>query len=67
MVRTGQDHTYQYFKAVHRAEQELYQVKTDLLGSFQLHNIKTALTACELLHRNGWNLPREKCWRALRL
>lgn len=65
MVRTGQDHTFQYFKAVHRADQEIYDVKTDLLGSFQLHNVKTALTACELLNRNGWNLPRQQVLESL--
>lgn len=65
MVRTGQDHAFQYFKAVHKADQEIYKVKTDLLGSYQLHNVKTALTACELLYRNGWNLPREKVLESL--
>lgn len=65
MVRTGQDHTFQYFKAVHRTDREIYHVKTDLLGSFQLHNVKTALTACELLNRNGWNLPREQVLESL--
>lgn len=65
MVRTGQDHTYQYFKAVHKGDQAIYDVKTDLLGSYQLHNVKTALTACELLNRNGWNLPRERVLESL--
>jgi dihydrofolate synthase/folylpolyglutamate synthase len=65
MVRTGQDHVFQYFKAVHKGDQEIYNVKTDLLGSYQLHNVKTALTACELLNRSGWNLPREKVLESL--
>lgn len=67
MVRNGQDHAYQYFKAVHKGDQVIYDVKTDLLGSYQLHNVKTALTACELLNRNGWNLPRERVLESLAL
>jgi len=65
MVRTGYDSDYQYFKAIHKGEQRMYDLKTDLLGSFQSHNIKTALTACELLAQAGWSLPREMVMQSL--
>jgi dihydrofolate synthase/folylpolyglutamate synthase len=58
MVRTGQDKDYQYFKLIHKGEQSIYNIKTDLLGNYQAHNIKTALAACELLIQQGWGLTR---------
>lgn len=58
MVSIKQEGGYQYYKAMHRGEQELYDLKTDLLGSFQAHNIKTVLTACQLLEQSGWQLSR---------
>lgn len=58
MVRVKQDAGFQYYKAIHKGEQKIYSFKTDLLGSFQAHNIKTALTACEVLEQLGWKLSR---------
>lgn len=58
MVKTGQDGRYQYYKAIHKGAQQLYDLKTDLLGNFQSHNIKTALTACAVLNQQGWNIPQ---------
>lgn len=49
MVRVKQDVYYQYFKAVNRAKREMYDLKCDLLGSYQKHNIKTVLAAAEIL------------------
>lgn len=49
LVRIKQDHLYQYFKAVHRARREMYDLHSDLAGSYQQHNIKTALTAIDVL------------------
>lgn len=60
LVRTGQDASFQYFKAVHKGEQKMFDLKTDLLGSYQTHNIKTVLAACDLLNQQGWDLPRAK-------
>jgi dihydrofolate synthase/folylpolyglutamate synthase len=37
----------------------MYDLKTDLMGDFQMHNIKTVLTACAVLQQLGWNLPFE--------
>lgn len=58
MISIKQEGGFQYYKAMHRGEQELYDLKTDLLGSFQAHNIKTVLTACQLLGQSGWQLSR---------
>jgi dihydrofolate synthase/folylpolyglutamate synthase len=58
MVRTGQDSRHQHFKAIHRGEHQMYDLTTDLLGNYQLPNIKTVLAACELLRQMGWNLDR---------
>jgi dihydrofolate synthase / folylpolyglutamate synthase len=52
LVRTKQDSEYQYFKAVHKAYKEMYDLQTDLLGTYQQHNIKTILAATELLIAN---------------
>jgi dihydrofolate synthase / folylpolyglutamate synthase len=49
LVRIKQDNLYQYFKAVHRARREMYDLHSDLAGSYQQHNIKTALTAIDVL------------------
>lgn len=49
MVRVGQNARYQYFKAVHRAKREMYDLNTDLLGSYQQYNLRTALAAAEVL------------------
>jgi len=54
MVRVRQDAKYQYFKAVNKAKREIYDIRTDLLGNYQQHNIKTVLTAIELLSSQGF-------------
>lgn len=56
MVRVKQDLHYQYYKAVHHAKREMLDVKTDLLGNYQQHNIKTVLTSVELLASLGLDL-----------
>jgi len=55
MVRVNQDTQYQYFKAVNNAKREMYDLRTDLKGNYQQHNIKTVLTASELLSYQGFN------------
>lgn len=60
LVRTGQDAQYQYMKAVKPASKEMYTLKTDLLGSYQTHNIKTALTAAEVLMTMGISITLEQ-------
>jgi dihydrofolate synthase/folylpolyglutamate synthase len=49
MVRVGQNARYQYFKAVHRARREMHDLSSDLLGSYQQYNLRTALAAVEVL------------------
>ncbi len=56
MVRTGLDARYQYYKAINNARREMYDLRTDLAGNYQQHNIKTILTAVELLAHQGFNL-----------
>lgn len=57
MVRISQDSRYQYFKAINNARREMMSLKTDLTGNYQQHNIKTVLTAAELLSHQGYDLP----------
>jgi len=56
MVRIKQDSKYQYYKAVNNAKLEMYDLHTDLLGNYQQHNIKTVLTATEILSHKGFSL-----------
>ena len=65
IVRTGQDSKYQYFKAVHNATLQMKDVKTDLQGNYQQHNIKTILTATELLSHQGFELNTDSALEAL--
>ncbi|MDR3681330.1 MAG: bifunctional folylpolyglutamate synthase/dihydrofolate synthase [Flavipsychrobacter sp.] len=66
LVRIKQDEKYQYFKAVNRAQQEMYSLKTDLLGTYQRHNIITVLAACDILkNTTGLQLSFEDIKTAL--
>ncbi|RYD58807.1 MAG: bifunctional folylpolyglutamate synthase/dihydrofolate synthase [Sphingobacteriales bacterium] len=66
LVRTKQDLSGQYFKAVHRAKREMYDLKTDLTGSYQKHNIKTVLAAVDvLISSKGLNIPFDLTIQAL--
>ena len=65
MVRVKQDGKYQYYKAVDKVNQTLHDIRTDLSGNYQAHNIKTVLTAAELLGFLGFNLPIEHVITAL--
>lgn len=56
MVRVKQDARYQYYKAVNLLKQELYSLHTDLTGNYQQHNIKTVLTAVEIISFQGFNV-----------
>ena len=57
LVRVKQDALFQYFKAINKIATDVYDLATDLLGNYQRHNIKTILTAAELLSYNGFVLP----------
>lgn len=56
MVRIAQDALHQHYKAVNNARREMYDLHTDLSGAYQQHNIKTILTAAELLSHQGFSL-----------
>ena len=60
MVRVKEDAKYQYFKAVNNGRREIYDLQTDLLGNYQQHNLKTILTAAEVLSHHDFKLTTEK-------
>lgn len=66
LARVQRDTHFQYFRAVHIADQQVSDLKTDLLGSYQYHNIKTVLAAAEILHRQEkFVLLQEQVFAAL--
>jgi len=65
MVRTRQDEQYQYYKVVDNARREMFDMHTDLRGAYQQHNLKTILTAAQMLSHRGYTLPQEKVFKAL--
>ncbi len=65
MVRTGSDGRYQYYKAINNAKRTMTDLRTDLLGNYQQHNIKTILTAVELLSHQDFKLTIEGAMAAL--
>ncbi|MCD6011251.1 MAG: FolC bifunctional protein [Flavipsychrobacter sp.] len=56
IVRTGSDAKYQYYKVINNATREMLDLRTDLRGNYQQHNIKTVLTAVELLSHQDFKL-----------
>lgn len=56
IVRTGGDARYQYYKVINNATREMLDLRTDLQGNYQQHNIKTILTAVELLAHQGFKI-----------
>lgn len=66
LVKTMQDGHFQHYKAVHKGQREIHDFKTDMLGAYQSHNIKTVLAACDILSRmDVFELPQEKVLSAL--
>lgn len=65
LVKVKQDEECQYLKAVKLAEQEMSDLQTDLLGTYQLHNIKTVLTASEVLQSMGYQTDLKTTLHAL--
>jgi len=56
MVRVREDSQYQYYKGVNKLHDTIHDIRTDLTGNYQQHNIKTVLTAVELLSFAGFNI-----------
>jgi dihydrofolate synthase/folylpolyglutamate synthase len=46
-------------------EMNLPTYKTDLLGGYQLKNLKTALATIDTLREQGWNISTEACEKGL--
>ncbi len=65
MVRVKADTYHQYYKAVNNARLEMYDLKTDLTGNYQQHNIKIVLTAVELLSHQGYKTSIHQAIAAL--
>jgi dihydrofolate synthase/folylpolyglutamate synthase len=66
LVKTGSAESgLQEYKAVHKGSLKIMEMRTDLLGTYQQHNIKTVLTATELLAALGWKLSLENAMDAL--
>jgi dihydrofolate synthase/folylpolyglutamate synthase len=65
LVKVNQDPEYCYFKAINKATQTITSLKTDLQGDYQTHNMKTALTACNVLQHTGWNISTNDIIKSL--
>lgn len=65
MVKTRKEEGLQHYKTVHKGSLKIIDLWTDMLGSYQQHNIKTVLTATELLGALGWKLLLEDAFDAL--
>ena len=57
LIPSGRNARQQQFRAVRGDLSEIFPLQTDLLGTFQRHNIKTAIAATGILHQAGWRLP----------
>ncbi len=66
MVRVKQDPRYQYYKAVNKVKQELIDIQTDLTGNYQQYNLKTVLTAVDVLSFLGFDLSIVEATEALK-
>lgn len=65
LVRQKQTPGAQHLKAVKLASRELFDLQTDLAGDYQLHNIKTVLTAADVLYSMGYRTDIQTTIRAL--
>lgn len=65
IVRVRQDAHFQYLKVVKFAAKEMFDIRCELLSNYQLHNIKTALTAAEMLAQMGFRTGMEECARGI--
>ena len=66
LVRVKADQQYQYFKAIHRARMEMFDLTCDLKGNYQTANIKTVLAAVDILKSSlGLNISKDITTQAL--
>jgi len=66
IVKTGENDNLQHFKAINNAHKEVVDVATDLEGTYQQHNLKTVLTAAEILGSMGFTLGMDGVCAALK-
>ena len=65
VVKTGATSSVQHYKIIHKGSLKIMELHTDMLGSYQQHNIKTVLTATELMNALGWKISLEDAYDAL--
>lgn len=65
MVKTKEDAGYQYFKLVDKGTLQMYDLHTDLKGSYQSRNIITAAAAVHILEASFPDITIEHLVRAL--
>lgn len=49
----------QEMKILHKGTFEMISINLSLAGSYQMKNIKTVLTVCEVMQNKGWEISRE--------
>lgn len=65
IVRTQTEKHYQHLTILNKTNLKMYKVITDLVGDYQIHNIKTVLAACHKLIDNGWVINMQQITEAL--
>jgi DNA polymerase III alpha subunit len=65
IVRSKVDAHHQYLKVVHKTKHTITDIVTDMLGDFQLENIKTVMAACDILVNYGLPITIESIQKAL--
>ena len=64
LISKENDAQFQHFEATNLKNNTTYDLKTDLLGSFQKHNITTVLAATQILNTLNWLLPLDTVLRS---
>ena len=65
IVRSKVDAHHQYLKVVHKTKHSITDIVTDMLGDFQLENIKTVMAACDILVNYGLPITIDSIQKAL--
>ena len=65
VVRSKVDATHQHLKVVHKSKHTITDIVTDMLGDFQLENVKTVMAACDILAHYGLPIAMDAIQKAL--
>ncbi len=65
VVKTKTEKHHQHLTVINKTDLSMYKVITDLIGDYQIHNIKTALAACRILISKGWNITMQQIIESL--